>query len=156
MPPTNKWKERVLTLLEEHELDHFVTSEVEMPTSTAVQGALTNNQAKAKIIIFYSVKDSILIVPIPLKTPKECFDTLVNLYEKKVPSQKRTLKTKLKYLKMEKGESIFEFFTKISKIRDQLQVVGMKIDDDDLIQVVFDGLPSSWETFLSCINAREH
>jgi hypothetical protein len=37
-------------------------------------------------------------------TAKYCYDTLVNLYEKSTPSQKRILKNKLKYLKMEKGE----------------------------------------------------
>jgi hypothetical protein len=31
----------------------------------------------------------------PLKTEKECFDTLTNLCEKKVPSQKRVLKNRL-------------------------------------------------------------
>ena len=46
----------------------------------------------------------------PLTIAKECFDTLTNLYEKKIPSQKRVLKTKLKFLKMEKGDSILEFF----------------------------------------------
>ena len=90
----------------------------------------------------------------PLKTPKECFDTLVNLYERKIPSQKRKLKTKLKYAKMEKGELVSSFFTKISQIRDQLQVVGVKVDDDDLVQAVFVDLPLSWETFLSNIIAR--
>jgi hypothetical protein len=29
-------------------------------------------------------------------------------------------------------------------------------DDDDLVQTVVDGLPSSWETFLAKINAREN
>jgi hypothetical protein len=29
-------------------------------------------------------------------------------------------------------------------------------DDDDLVQTVVDGLPSSWEAFLSKINAREN
>lgn len=138
-------------MLEEHELDHFVTSEVEMPTSTAGRSAFRKNQAKAKRILLDSVKDSILTAVIPLKTPKECFDTLVNLYEKKVPNQKRTLK-----MKMKKGELISKFFTKISKIRDQPQGAGVTIDDDDLVQVVLDGLPPSWETFLSSINAREH
>jgi hypothetical protein len=37
---------------------------------------------------------------------KDFMDTLANLYEKQAPSQKRTLKQKLKYLKMEKGESV--------------------------------------------------
>ena len=79
----------------------------------------------------------------PLTTAKECFDTLTNLYEKKIPSQKRVLKTKLRFLKMEKGESISKFFTKISQIKDQLQVAGVQVDEDDLIQAVFDGLPPS-------------
>ena len=54
----------------------------------------------------------------PLKTAKECFDTLTNLYEKKAPSQKRVLKNKLRTLKMEKDETIASFFTKILQIRD--------------------------------------
>ena len=87
------WKARVMNLLEEHELDRFVTNEVEMPTTNVGRSAFRRNQAKAKRIIFDSVKDSILTVLIPLKAPKECFDTLVKLYESKIPSQKRTLKT---------------------------------------------------------------
>jgi hypothetical protein len=29
------------------------------------------------------------------------------------------------------------------------------VDDDDLVQAIFDGLPSSWETFLSNVSGRE-
>jgi hypothetical protein len=90
-----------------------------------------------------------------LMTAKDCMDTLVNLYEKQVPSQKRTLKHKLKYLKMEKGESVASFCSKIAQIRDQLLVTSATMDDDDLLQAIFDGLPSSWETFLSSVSGRE-
>jgi hypothetical protein len=72
------------------------------------------------------------------------FDAAI-LSTEKAPNQKRVLKAKLKYIKLEKGESISSFFSKISQIRDQLLVVGVKVDDDDLVQAVFDGLPSSWE-----------
>lgn len=96
------WKARVMNLPEEHELDQFVTSEVEMPTSNAGRSAFKRNQAKAKRIIFDYVKDSIMTILVPLKTPKQCFDTLVNLYERNISNQKRTLKTKIKYVKMEK------------------------------------------------------
>lgn len=108
------WKTRILDILEEHDLDQFVTSEVEMPTSNAGRTTFKKNQAKTKRIIFDYVKDSVMTILTPLKTTKECFDTMVNLYEKKVPRQNRVLKTKLKYLKMEKGESVSVFFTKIS------------------------------------------
>ena len=60
-------------------------------------------------------------------------DTLVNLYEKHDPSQKRTLKNNLKYLKMEKGESVASFCSRIAQIRDQLLVTGVTVDDDDLV-----------------------
>ena len=68
-----------------------------------------------------------------MKTTKERFDTLINLYEEKAPNQKRVLKTKLKYIKLEKGESISSFFSKITHIRDQLLVAGVEVDDDDLV-----------------------
>ena len=40
-------------------------------------------------------------------------DTLVNLYEKQALRQKMTLKHKIKYLKMEKGESVASFYSRI-------------------------------------------
>ena len=112
------WKVRIMNILEEHDLDQFVTSEVDAPTTVTGRSAFKRNQAKTKRIIFDSVKDSIMTVLTPLTTIKECFDTLTNLYEKKIPSQKRDLKIRLRFLKMEKGETISEFFTKISQIRD--------------------------------------
>lgn len=54
----------------------------------------------------------------PLKTTKECFDTLTNFLIKKAPSQKRVLKNKLRTLKMEKDETIASFFMKILQIKD--------------------------------------
>jgi hypothetical protein len=90
-----------------------------------------------------------------LMTAKDCMDTLVNMYEKQAPSQKRTLKHKLKYLKMEKGESVTSFYSKISQIRYTLLVIGVIVDDDDLEQPIFYSLPSSWETFLSIVSGRE-
>ena len=77
------------------------------------------------------------------------------MYEKKAPNQKSVLKNQLHYLKMEKDEGVASFFIKISQVRDQLSAIGTLVDDDDLVQTVFDGLPSSWETFLVVVSGRE-
>jgi hypothetical protein len=90
-----------------------------------------------------------------LSTTKECFDALANLYEKKAPTQKRTLKKQLRTLKMGKDETISTFFCKIAQTRDQLTTIGVAVDDDELVQTAVDGLPESWETFLSSVNGRE-
>ena len=34
-------------------------------------------------------------------------------------------------------------------------VIADKVEDDDLVRVVFDGLPTTWETFLASVNGRE-
>ena len=91
-----------------------------------------------------------------LKTAKECFDALANLYEKKAPSQKSVLKKRLRTLKLNKDESAGSFFTKIAQVRDQLIAICITVDDDDLVQTVVDGLPSSWETFMAYVSGREN
>ena len=56
---------------------------------------------------------------------------------------------------MEKDESVNSFFTKISHLKDQLLAIGVSVDNDDLIQTVFDGLTSTWEAYLVAVNGRE-
>ena len=110
----NEWKARVLNILEESYLDDLVTRVVEEPTTAQGRAAFKRKQAKAKRVIFDSVKDNLMVVLAPLRTSKECFDTLANLYEKKAPTQRRALKKQLRSLKMEKDDTVATFFSKIS------------------------------------------
>jgi hypothetical protein len=100
----NVWKIQITNILQEHDLEKYVTTVVKKPMNNAGRGTFINSQEKAKRIIFDSVKDNIIPAMTLLMTTKDCMDTLVSLYEKQAPSQKRTLKHKIKYLKMEKGE----------------------------------------------------
>jgi hypothetical protein len=100
--------------LQEHDLEQYVTTVVEEPMNNAGRETFNKSQAKAKKIIFDSVKKSIMHAMTSLMTAKDCMDTLVTLYEKHAPSQKRTLKNKLKYLNMEKGESVASFSSRIA------------------------------------------
>jgi hypothetical protein len=106
----NAWKARVFNILEEDDLDELVTRVMEEPTSNAGRVAYKKRQTKAKRVIFYSVKDSMMSFIVHLRTTKECFDALANLYEKKAPTQKRTLKKQLHTLKMGNDETISAFF----------------------------------------------
>ena len=109
----NNWKARLMAILEEKDTDHYVTSVMEEPTSNAGRTAFKRNQAKARRIIYNLVKENLMPMITPLKTAKECLDTLVKLYETKASSQKTLLKNQLRTLKMEKDESV-NSFTKIS------------------------------------------
>jgi hypothetical protein len=140
----NAWKSRIVNILEENELEELITRVIEESTSNTARVAYKKKQAKAKRIIFYSVKDSMMPIIGHLRTAKECFDALANLYEKKAPTQKRILKKQLRTLRMGKDDSVATFFSKIAQTKDQLIAIGVHVDDDDLVQTTFDGLPESW------------
>ena len=91
----NNWKARIIAILEEHDLDQYVLIEVAEPTSAAGKASFKRKQGKARRIIYDSVKENIMSIITPLTTAKECYDTLVKLYEAKVASQKRLLKSQL-------------------------------------------------------------
>ena len=78
-----------MNILKESDLDNLVTRVVEEPTTTQGRETFKNKQAKEKRVIFDSVKDNLMPVIAPLRTAKECFDVVANLYEKKAPTQRR-------------------------------------------------------------------
>ena len=78
----NVWKLRVMNILQEHDLEQYVTIVVEEPTNNAGRTTFRKNQAKANQIIFDSIKDNIIPTMTSLMTANDCMETLVNLYEK--------------------------------------------------------------------------
>jgi hypothetical protein len=78
----NVWKLQIRNILQEHDLEQYVTTMVEEPTNNAGRATFRKSQAKAKQIIFDSVKDGIMPAMTLLMTAKDYMDTLVNLYEK--------------------------------------------------------------------------
>ena len=92
----NSWKARLIAILEENDLDDLVLNTIEEPTSNASRVDFKKKQAKARRIIYDSVKETLMPTITPLKNAKECFDNLTNLYENKAPSQKRVLKKRLR------------------------------------------------------------
>ena len=151
----NTWKARVFNILEENDIDSFVTFVIEEPTTNVGRTNYKKNQAKEKWIIYDSVKDNLMLVITPLKTTKECFETLMNIYEKKAPTQKRALKNKLRNMKMEKDETVASFFKNISQVKDQIVSIGVNMNEYDILQTTIDRLPSSLETFLVAVNRRK-
>jgi hypothetical protein len=151
----NTWKCRILNILEESDLNELVTRVIEEPTSNTSKTTYKKRHAKAKRVIFDLVKDNMMPIIGHLRTAKDCFDALANLYENKASTQKRILKKQLCTLRMRNDETITAFFSKIAQTRDQLTTVGVVVDDDDLVQTAAHGLPESWGTFLASVNGRE-
>jgi hypothetical protein len=145
----NAWKCRILNILEESDLEELVTRVIEEPTSNTARAAYKKKQSKAERVIFDYVKDNMMTIIGHLRTAKDFFDSLTNLYEKKAPTQKRILKKQLCTFRMGNDETIAAFLSKIAQTRDHLTTIGVVVDDDDLVQTAVDGLPDSWGVFLA-------
>jgi hypothetical protein len=63
------------------------------------------------------------------KTPKEIFDALTKLYEGRNINRKMNLRTQLKSTRMQKGETIPEYFFRISQFKEHLEEIEDTLDE---------------------------
>ena len=74
------WKHRVSLVLEENELDTYISGEVQVPKGDEDKALHKKNLVKAKRIIVDSIKDHLIPHVSSLKTPKYMFDSLIDLF----------------------------------------------------------------------------
>jgi hypothetical protein len=91
---------------------------VEEPKDAIEKAKHQKDLMRAQRIIADSIKDHLIPYVSSKKTPKEMFDSLRKLYEGKNINRKMNLRSQLKNPKMEKGEMIQEYFSRISEIKE--------------------------------------
>jgi transposase InsO family protein len=148
------WKYRIGLILEENDLARFVKEEVPEPVDATEKAKHQKDTIRAKRIIADSIKDHLIPYVSSKKTSKEMFDALTRLYEGKNINRKMNLRTQLKNTRMQKGETIQEYFSRISEFKEQLEVIGDTIDEDELIMTALNGLTRPWDAFIQTICAR--
>ncbi|KAH0650658.1 hypothetical protein KY290_031521 [Solanum tuberosum] len=86
------------------------------------------------------------------ETSKEAWDTLASLYLDQVSSSSIHLKSKFQNFK--KGSLYMEdYLQQLHSIACSLRAIGKPLTDDDLVTQALQGLPSSYRTFVSGLNA---
>jgi len=83
------------------------------------------------------------------------FNSLNKLYERKNTGQKLTLRHQLRNVTMNKSETIFNYFMRISQIKDELETNGDLVDNANLVTTL-NGFPSSWDPFFQgiCVTSK--
>jgi hypothetical protein len=122
------WKYTIGLILEENDLARFVKEEVSGPDDAADKAKHQKDTIWAKRIIADSIKHHMIPYVSSKNTQKEMFDALNRLYEGKNINQKTNLRTQLKNTRIQRGESIQEYFSEISEFKEQLEAIGDTID----------------------------
>jgi hypothetical protein len=68
------------------------------------------------------------------------FDSLTRINEGKNIKWKMNRRTQLKNTRMQKGEMIQEYFSRISEFKEQLESIGDTMDEDEIIMTTLNGL----------------
>ena len=84
---------------------------------------------RGKRIITDSIKDHLIPQVSSKNTPKEMFDALSGIYEGRNINQNMNLRSQLKSTNMSKGESIHEYFTRVSQFKGKLEAIEDNIDE---------------------------
>ena len=74
-----------------------------------------------------SIKDHLIPHVSSLKTPKAMFDALTKLFEGNNINWKMSLRNQLKNVKIQNSETIQSYFTRLSQIIEQLEVVDEEV-----------------------------
>lgn len=141
------WKIRMLTLLDEHELMECIERELEQdPALTPVRGddearreaklkALEKRRRrnkKCKSMLIERIHDNQLEHVADCKTPKDIWDKLLKVFERKSAASRMSLKMQLLDLRY-KGGSLREHFLTFDRIVRALKGTGSKMDDLDVV-----------------------
>ena len=65
-----------------------------------------------------------------------------------------TLRNQLKNVKIQNFETIQYYFTRVSKIKEQIEMVEENFKKREIVITTLNGLPRSWDSFIQGIFAR--
>jgi hypothetical protein len=125
------------------------------PEEEADKEKCKKDMIKAKRIIIDSIKDHLIPQVSSKNNPKDMFDALTSMYEGNNINQKMNLTTQLKNTKMQKGETVQDYFSRVSQFKEQLEEIGDKLNEHELIIKTHNGLTISRDAFIQTICSRK-
>jgi hypothetical protein len=147
------WNYRIRLILEENDLAKFIKENVMEPKEEAAKEKYKKDMIRAKRIIGDSIKDHLILQVSSKNTPKDMFDALTRMYEN--INQNMNLRTQFKNTKMQKGETVQDYFSRVSQFKEKLEEIGYKLNEDELIMTTLNGLTRPWDPFIQIICARK-
>eukprot|EP01018_Ginkgo_biloba_P025229 Gb_04039 [translate_table: standard] len=81
----------------------------------------------------------------------EAWEKLKSLYETNNEIRVLLLKNELQGLKMSESDGVTNHVTRMQELKDQLLSIDQKIDDKELVTMLLNNLPRSYNTFVTSL-----
>jgi hypothetical protein len=159
------WKTRIdLILAKNKVLDimkgkimklEFEEGEEKEPQNVATMEKFKDVDINAMSIIVDYIKDHLIPYISHLDSLNKIYDAVTNLFSVRNIGQVMSLKNELRDMKMNDDDSITSYFVRISQLRDQLQAIEEITPEKELVNIVLNGLPKTWDAFSTSMNTRK-
>jgi hypothetical protein len=83
------------------------------------------------------------------------FDSLTRMYEGNNINHNMNLRSQLNNKKMQKGETVHDYFSRVSQFKEQTKKIGDPLDEYELIMTTLNGFTRPWNVFIQTICARK-
>jgi hypothetical protein len=133
----------------------FKEGEEKEPPNVAAMEKFKDVDINAMSIIVDSIKYHLIPYISHLDSSKKMYDALTNLFSFRNIEQVMSLKNELRDMKMNEDDNITSYFVRISLLRDQLQDIEEIISKKELVNIVLNGLPKTWDAFAASMNTRK-
>jgi hypothetical protein len=158
------WKTRIDLILAKNKVldivkvkivnQKFKEGEEKEPQNVAAIEKFKDVDINAMSIIVDSIKDQ-LIHTSHLDSSKKMYDALTNIFLVRNIGQVMSLKNELCDMKMNDDDNITSYFVRISQLRYQLQAIEEITSEKELVNIVLNGLPKTWDAFSANMNTRK-
>jgi hypothetical protein len=160
-----EWKTRIdLILAKNKVLDimkgkivkpEFEEGKEKEPQNVAAMEKFKDVDINVVSIIVDSIKYHLIPYISHLDSSKKMYDALTNLFSVKNIGQVMSLKNELREMKMNEDDNIASYFVRFSQLRDQLQAIEEITSEKELVNIVPNGLPKTWDAFSASMNTRK-
>jgi hypothetical protein len=106
-------------------------------------------------IIVESIKYHLIPYISHLDSSKKMYDALTNLFSIRNIGKVMSLKNELCDMKMNDDDNVTSYFVRISQLRYQLQGIEDITSEKELVNLVLNGLPKTWDAFVARMNIRK-
>jgi putative lipoic acid-binding regulatory protein len=159
------WKTRIDLILAKNKVLDIVKGKImepqfeegkeKEPQNVAIMEKFKGSDTNAINIIVDSIKDHLIPYISHLDSSKKMYNALANLFSVKSIRQVMSLKNELRDMKMNDDDNITSYLVRISQLRDQLQAIEEIISEKELVNIVLNGLPKTWDAFAARMNTRK-
>jgi hypothetical protein len=159
------WKTRIDLILAKNKVLDIVKGKIvkpefeegkeKEPQNVAAMEKFKDSDINAMSIIVESIKDHLIPYILHLDSSKNMYDALTNLFSVRNIGQVMSLKNELRDMNMNDEDNITSYFVRISQLRDQLQDIEEIISEKELVNIVLNGLPKTWDAFSASMNTRK-